>query len=187
MERLARARAGFTLIEIIVVMALGMIVFIGVIGLGSQMSRTTVDSRRQAGAQMDAAALMQIVDRRLREATQVSRPASGSGATLEGCSNAATLPGDSTPSALDTAKSMKWFAFCHVGETLHYHEGVGCPGTYTCGTGSTLSFGQTGSPASASFARPASPASQVDVSVTMAVKDKSTSLQSSIAFAANNQ
>jgi len=181
-----RDQKGLTLMEVVIVMGLASIALIGVISLGAMAGRSGVYAQRSESSQMNLEHALHYVTQELRQASYVAQPAAGaSGSTLEGCANAAVIPPSAGPVPLDPSQPARWFAFCSANGALYYHQGFGCPASYTCGTNASLEFlGGAGSAATASFSRPSALTTEVDVSLSVGSRDQTSSVQSAVAYAA---
>lgn len=148
---------GFTLIELVISIALATLVMAALANLGAPLARAQARGLRAQTAQIDSSSMFLWADKRLREASWVGVPAASGAAAdrLEGCGNAdRTGPGGEFE-PLDRAQPMTWFALCTGGGALQRHEGQGCPPAYRCGDGALDSFrGGPGGTATARFSRP---------------------------------
>ena len=140
-------RAGFTFLELIIATFLASIVLITLSSILTPLVLSQVYSASAQNVQLNLAAVDQLVERELRQASMVTQPATAGipSGVLEGCDNAVVLRTSPTPPApppvaLDPSSPMKWFAFCTAGGIVYYHTGAGCPAAYTCGASPTSSF-----------------------------------------------
>lgn len=179
-------RRGVSLVEVMFVTGLASLVLMTIISLSLSMGRSSLNASRSQASQIDLSYATQLVERELRQATFVTSPSAGATATtLEGCGNAAILPGGGAPEALDAASPMRWFAVCAAGGRVHYHNGAGCPAIYACGVAPQASFGAgPGLPATALFSRATAQTTRVDVTLTVPSADQTATAQTAVAFAA---
>ena len=143
-------RAGFTFVELIIAVFLSSIIMIGLSSILTPLVLSQVYSARAQTVQLNLAAINEMVERELRQASLVTQPAVGSvgSNTLEGCDNAAGSPpapiDPNPPPPLDPVAKMRWFAFCtkpSPGDGIvYYHSGNGCPAAYACGASPTAAF-----------------------------------------------
>ena len=177
------SRTGFTLIELVVATLLGGIVLIGLAYILSPLAVSQVYAARAQTAQLNLAAFDQLVERELRQASLLSRPAVAGkpSGVLEGCANAAGSP----PAPLDPGSMMKWFAFCASGGTVYYHSGPGCPASYTCGASPTAAFAWGSPPGSALvFTRPSAGSTLVTADMKASSGKSEAEATTAVAFSA---
>lgn len=185
--RARRAQAGFTLLEVVIAGGLATLVVLGLSAVVLPLVRAQALSAQGASAQMGAAAALSATDREIRQATWIATPslAGVPSDRLEGCDNARAPRPPAGPEPLDPSAPMRWFAFCVQDGLLYYHAGQGCPAAYQCGRGASGSFGGGREPrARASFVRPATGGAAVDVSLTLASGEASSSVEGGAAYAA---
>ncbi|MDE2509757.1 MAG: prepilin-type N-terminal cleavage/methylation domain-containing protein [Elusimicrobia bacterium] len=187
MSLTARARGGFTLVELIMAMALGSLVIIGLSNLMVPLTRAQVYATRGLTAQMNAVAAQTAAERALREATWIGTPAAPGlpSDRLEGCANAVVDPG-TDPVAMDPTRPMRWFAFCSQDGVVYEHAGDGCPPRYSCGTApqGTFGGGSLTSGATAQFTRSSAFDSVVDIDLAFDSAGVSSHVLSAVAFSA---
>jgi len=182
-----RRAGGFTLIELVVAMALATIVIVGMDRLLLPLVRAHVDAARSATAQAGLTGALGAAEKALRRATLVTCPQliGYPADRLEGCANAVAPGAGQAPVPLDPARPMSWFAMCAADGALYYHEGPGCPARYSCGQGALAEFGGGRAPsATASFTRATSADAAVDIRLTLASGPSTASAQSAAAVAA---
>lgn len=185
MIRRFRPRTGFTLVEVMLAMALASIVMLGLSYVMLPLARAELLARGQT-SQLNLAAALKTADREIRQASWLLTPSLPGipNDRLEGCQNA-TPPLGAAPSApIDPGQPMSWFALCPLKGRLYYHTGGGCPPSYDCGLGPASEFG--GGPASqvqASFTRASPFTTVVEISLNMTSDGTLGNLQSAAAFA----
>ena len=88
------ARGGFTLIEVILAMALGSMVIIGLSNLLVPLTQAQLFAARGQTAQLNAVSAQSATERALRQATYVKIPSAPGlpSDRLEGCQNAIVAP-----------------------------------------------------------------------------------------------
>lgn len=148
----AGARGGFSLLELVVALGVGMLALAAAASLFAPVARTQAAAQASLTAQLGADAALAAVERVLRQATLLGRPslAGVPSSSLEGCVNAAVWPGSSVPAAIDPAAPVSGFAFCAADHALWLHQGPECPLSYVCGAGSgVVVAGARGGPADA--------------------------------------
>jgi prepilin-type N-terminal cleavage/methylation domain-containing protein len=186
--RHARGReAAFTLIELVVAMALASIVIIGMNSLLLPLVRVQAQSMHTQTAQASLTGALSAVEKAVRQASLVTTPSMPGfpSNSLAGCTNA-ILPGPALPPvALDPSQPMGWFALCAADGRFYYHEGTGCPAVYSCGANAVAEFGGGLAPsATASFSRSTKSSAAIDISLTAASGDTTLSANTAVAFAA---
>lgn len=174
MMRLPTGRAGVTLVELLIATMLSMLAFVALISLASTAARHQVSGGKKLTAQMNASVAFKAIERAMSEATYLAKPSvGGASPVLEVCTNAEKLL--ASPSRIDSSKDMRSFAFCpdpiKKGILHYYHSLPSCPPVYTCGTGSSLSFGDVAHPVVALFTRPSANSMAVEVSLTSGLED----------------
>lgn len=134
-------RAGYTLIELVLSVALGSVVLVGLSNLMVPLTRAQVAASRGQTAQLSLVSAQSAVERALRQATWLRSPAEAGipGDRLEGCENARMENNTATP--MDETRPMRWFAFCSQDGLVFDHAGEGCPPVYSCGRDPLGSFG----------------------------------------------
>lgn len=133
-------RGGFTLIELILALFLAAIIMAGLGSILTPLVRTQVLASSAQTSQLNLAAVTQLIERELRQASLVRQPSPGtSSGALEGCANAAPPTGTE---AIDGTRPMSWFAFCVSDGIVYYHSGAGCPvaAAYLCGASPAAAF-----------------------------------------------
>lgn len=178
---------GFTLIELIMAIGLSSLVLVALFSLSVPMARTEISSIQSQTAQLNVAGAMSVFEREVRQATYLKTPAAGaSGGVVEGCSNAAVLPGAASPTPLDASQPMHWFAFCADASLVYYHAGSGaCPPSYLCGTNPTGVFGGGRSSAvSAVFSRPSALTTVVQATFAVTSGAETSTLQNAVSYSA---
>ncbi len=190
MRRRARGvggAAGFTLIELIVSMALASIVIVGMNNLLLPLVRAQGRSLRTQTAQAALTGALGAAEKAVRGASLVTMPAIPGfpSNSLAGCTNAVATGPKQDISPLDPALPMTWFAVCSAGGVFYYHEGAGCPAVYSCGAGAKAEFGGGPAPsATASFTRSTKSSAAIDLCLTAASGDTVESACSAVSFAA---
>lgn len=183
----ARARAGYTLIELMLSLALGAIVLAGLSSLMVPLTRTQILAARGQTTQLSLVSAQTAVERSLRQATWLRAPSAPGLAseTLEGCENAAPAEGLKF-APIDETRPMRWFAYCSQDGILYDHGGDGCPPAYLCGTEPLGSFGggTIASTATARFTRESPFTTDVDVELAFASGDAASSVRTGAQFAA---
>jgi prepilin-type N-terminal cleavage/methylation domain-containing protein len=176
-------RAGFTLIELVIAMFLASIVMLALSSILTPLVRSQAYSARSQTIQLNLAAVDQLVEQELRQASLVTQPAIvgiPSGA-LEGCDNAAGSP----PAPLDPSAPMKWFAFCTSGGIVYYHSGSSCPASYACGVSPTSAFTWGPAPSSSlAFTRPTAGTTLITADMHASSGKSSAEVTSAVAFSA---
>lgn len=177
----APARAGFTMIELVVSVALFSVVMIGLVSLLLPLTRAQTFALREQTAHMSMAALQKLIETDLRQTTHLRLPSPlQSGGELHGCSNAAVTPGGSFPMPIDARQPMRWHAVCVRGDDLYYHRGQGCPGSYNCGHASMMRFAGRGQKIQLEFSRGPS---LVEVSIELGLPERRLRARSAFALA----
>jgi prepilin-type N-terminal cleavage/methylation domain-containing protein len=183
----APAPGGFTLIEVIISMALGSIVLIGLSNLLVPLTQAQLFAARGQTAQLNAVSAESATERALRQASYVASPATPGlpSDRLEGCQNALVTPGQAA-AAIDPAQPMRWFAFCSRGGLVYAHAGDGCPPHYTCGEAplGTFGGGSLTSGATVQFTRSSAYDSVVEIDLTFDSAGVSSHVQSAVSYAA---
>jgi prepilin-type N-terminal cleavage/methylation domain-containing protein len=183
--RRARGRAGYTLVEVLLSMAMAAVILAGLENLLLPLTKAQVLAMRGQTAQLSLISAQSAVERALRQATYVRVPnAPGLPADhLEGCENALVQPGQD-PAPIDVRKPMRWFAFCTQDGLMYDHAGDGCPPAYACGISPLGSFGggSLTPGATAQFTRSSAFTTVVDVSLAFASGEASSSAQSAFSF-----
>lgn len=183
----AAARAGYTLVELMLSLALGSIVLIGLSNLMVPLTRAQILAARGQTTQLSLVSAQTAVERALRQATWLRAPSAPGLASekLEGCENAAPADG-SKFAPIDASRPMRWFAFCSQDGVLYDHGGEGCPPLYACGADSLGAFGggATASTATARFTRESAFTTDVDIDLAFASGDASSKVRSAAAFSA---
>jgi prepilin-type N-terminal cleavage/methylation domain-containing protein len=177
------SRTGFTLIELVVATLLGSIVMISLSYILIPLIQSQVYAGRAQTAQLNLAAVDQLVERELRQASLLSKPAvvGAPSGVLEGCANAAGSP----PAPLVLGSTMSWFAFCTSGGIVYYHTGSGCPALYKCGTSPTAAFMWGTAPESSlTFARPSAGSTLVTADMKASSGNSVAEVTSAVAFSA---
>lgn len=177
---------GFSLIELVIAAALGTLALAAAVSMITPVVQEQASSARGQTSLLGAAAAQRTVERDLRQATVVTRPAAAETAdVLEGCSNAGR-DGSGALAPIAAGEPMRWFAFCAADGLIHRHSGPGCPApAYTCGESAAFSFGGGRAPrAQASFSRPSARSAMVESSLTLASGDVETTLHGGAAFLA---
>ncbi|MFI5344810.1 MAG: type II secretion system protein J [Elusimicrobiota bacterium] len=187
MRAAARPRGGYTLIEVILSMALGSIVLIGLSNLMVPLTQAQVYAARGQTAQMYAVAAQSATERALRQASWVRVPSAPGlpSNLLEGCQNAA-VAADQTATPLDPAQPMRWFAFCSQDGVIYAHAGDGCPARYVCGLAPLGSFGggSLTAGATAQFTRSSPYDSVVEIDLAFDSAGVASHVQSAVSFSA---
>lgn len=186
MTRRARGRdAGFTLIELIVAMALASIVILGMNNLLLPLVRVQAQSMHTQTAQASLTGALSAVEKAVRRASLVTTPSMPGfpSNSLAGCTNAVLSSPTLPPVALDPSQPMAWFALCAADGRFYYHEGTGCPAVYSCGVNALSEFGGGLAPsATASFSRSSKSNAAIDISLTAASGDTTLSANTAVAF-----
>lgn len=182
-----RAPRGYTLIELVLSMALGAIVLIGLSKLMVPLTRAQILAARGQTTQLSAVAAESATERAVRQATWVRVPDAPGipSERLEGCENARVEVG-SDPVPIDPSRPMRWFAFCSQGGVLYDHGGAGCPPHYACGVEPLGSFGggTISSTGTATFTRSSAFTTMVDIDLWFASGDATTKVRTAAAFSA---
>lgn len=186
--RTERRRAGFTLLELLIAVAMSAAVLIGIAGLSLPLVRSQVTASTALTAQLGSAAALAQIERTLRQATYLVKPAvaAAPASSLEGCSNAAVFPGSASPTFIDPAQPVTGFAFCSADHALWYYSGGACPLPYACGGpgGFVLAGVPGGSPnATATFLRPSAASSLVRASISVQSGAVTSSAETSVSMA----
>lgn len=158
---------GFSLIELLIALALGSLAIVGALSLVTNLAMAHVKGQKELSAEMGALTAARQAERELRQTTILIAPLpSTSGPTLEGCANAVLRPGDAAPSALDVSAPLRGYAFCSAAGVLYYHSSASCPPSYSCGSGGVPLAGSPGrSSASTSFTRTSARSALVEVDI----------------------
>lgn len=179
-------RGGFTLIELILSMALGAMVLVALTKLMVPLTRAQILAARGQTTQLYAVSAQSAVERAIRQATWVKEPSAPGIPTerLEGCENAAVESGKE-PVPLDASRPMRWFAFCSQDGKLYDHGGEGCPPHYVCGVSPLGSFGggTISSTGTATFTRESPFTTVVDADLWFASGDAESKVRTGAAFA----
>jgi prepilin-type N-terminal cleavage/methylation domain-containing protein len=181
------ARRGFTLIEMVIALALSTLVVVALAALTVPLARAQVSAARGQTAQVNMSYASGLVERELRQASWIRVPtaANAPSAVLEGCTNAYVPPGASLPQRVDPARPMRWFAFCSDARSIHYHTGADCPAVYACGDSPAFSFAAGGdSTAGATFTRPSALSGVIEATLSLRSRDSSAAATSAVALAA---
>lgn len=185
MTRRVRPRTGFTLVEVMLSMALASIVMLGLSYVMVPLARAELLARGQT-SQLNLSAALRTADREISQASWLLTPSLPGipDDRLEGCQNAMP-PSGAVPSApIDPGQPVRWFALCPLKGRLYYHTGGGCPPVYACGSEPASEFG--GGPKSqvqASFTRASPYTTVVEISLNMTSSGTSENLRSAAAFA----
>lgn len=174
-------REGFTLVELVIAMLLSALVMAAVCSALTPLVQTQVYAARAQTVQLSLAAVNQLAERELRQASLVSEPA-GAGmpsGVLAGCANAAGSP----PAKIDSSAPMRWFALCASGGIVYYHSGAGCPASYACGASPAASWGSVTWPL-LEFARPSAGSTLVAIRIKARKAESEAEMTSAVAFAA---
>ncbi|MBI3564818.1 MAG: prepilin-type N-terminal cleavage/methylation domain-containing protein [Elusimicrobia bacterium] len=177
--------AGFTLIELVVAMALASLVIVGLNSLMLPLVRAQVSATRTQSTQSGLTGALSAVERALRTSSVVTAPAMPGFPSdrLEGCANA--VPEGAAFVAADPGRPTRWFAMCAREGALYYHQGGGCPARYVCGRDAAAEFGGgVVRGASAAFTRPSRWSPVVDVELSFASGDVSSSARTAVAVGA---
>lgn len=169
MRRAAPAASGFTLLELVVAMALASIVIVGMNSLLLPLVRAQAEAARTLSAQAGLAGALGAVEKALRTSSVVTTPSLPGipGDRLEGCANAVADGAAYAPA--DPARPVRWFALCARDGALYFHQGLGCPARYACGFEAAGEFGGGAvHGAAAVFTRPARASPVVDVELSLA-------------------
>lgn len=182
----ARAERGHTLMEVIISMALGSIVLVGLSNLMLPLVKSQIAAMRGQTAQLALVSAQSAVERSLRQASYVRAPSAPGlpSDKLEGCENAFVEAGKD-PAAIDPARPMRWFAYCTQDNMMYAHAGDGCPPQYACGLAPYATFGggSLTSGATAQFTRASGLTTVVEVDLAFASADASASAQSAVTYA----
>lgn len=177
--------AGFTLIELVVAMALASLVLVGLNSLMLPLVRAQVSAARTQSTQSALAGALSAAERALRTASVVTAPALAGlpSDRLEVCANA--VPEGAAYAAADPARATRWSAVCARDGAIFYHQGRGCPARYVCGQAAAAEFGGgVVHGASASFTRPSRWSPVVDVELALTSGDASSSARTAVAVGA---
>lgn len=180
----AAAQAGFTLAELLMAIALAGLVGAGLTSILSPLLQSHALSSRALNVQLGLAAVDSLVERELRQASLVLRPALVGlpSDTLEGCANASLQGGTAVP--VDASVPMRWFAFCASQGLVYYHRGTGCSGPWTCGRSPAATFRWGQSPTTVlSFARASTRDSLVTTYIKAVSSGYTAEARSAVAFA----
>ena len=187
MRPAARAVDGYTLIELVLSLALGSIVLIGLSNLMVPLTRAQILASRGQTAQLALVSAQSATERALRQATWLRSPSIPGLAAdrLEGCENAQVEPG-ANPTPVDSSRPMRWFAFCAQDGVVYDHAGEGCPPRYLCGLKPLGSFGGGSLTAGATiqFTRASAYSTVVEVDLAFTSGEASSRAKSAVAFAA---
>lgn len=183
----ASARAGFTLVELVLSLALGAVVLVGLSKLMVPLTRAQILAARGQTTQLSLVSAQKAVERAVRQATWLGAPSAPGlpSERLEGCENAA--PVDAARFApIDPSRPMRWFGFCYQDGVLYDHGGDGCPPQYLCGVAPLGAFGggTVYSTATARFTRESAYTTDVDIELTFVSGDASSQVRSAAAFSA---
>jgi len=180
-----RGAAGYTLVEVMISMAMAAVILVGLENLLLPLTKAQVLAARGQTTQLSLVSAQSAVERALRQATYVRVPSAPGLASdrLEGCENAIVQTGQD-PAPIDPTRPMRWFAFCTQDGLMYDHAGDGCPPAYVCGIAPLGAFGggSLTSGATAQFTRPSAFSTVVDVSLAFASGDASASAQSAVSF-----
>lgn len=123
----ARPPNGFTLMELVVAIALSSMVMIALTTLFLPIVRTQMRSLNDLHSQGDAMTAHRGLLQSLRDASEIYHPAQGSADWISGCSNY-----DSTLGApIDGSAPNRSFYYCVAGGRLYYHSQTGAVGAPT--------------------------------------------------------
>jgi len=144
-----RARAGFTIMELIIALSVASLAVMASIAAMGPVIQTQVALYRNQRAQAEALVALKAVQAELLQSTELYAPAAGAAAdSVSGCANySAALGGP-----LDAAKPVRAYQICLSGSTLYRYASAACPmAAAACGTGkpeflATNIFHQTGQP-----------------------------------------
>ena len=176
------ARAGFTLIELVVATFLANIVLIALSSILTPLVQTQAYAARAQSIQLNLAAVDKLVEGELRQASLVTQPLVGlPSGVLAGCDNAAGSPA----APIAPGAPMRWFAFCASGGIVYYHTGSGCPASYTCGASPTSAFMWGPAPwSSLTFTRPSAGSTLVTADIKASSGKSEAEVTSAVAFSA---
>ncbi|MBI4060397.1 MAG: prepilin-type N-terminal cleavage/methylation domain-containing protein [Elusimicrobia bacterium] len=130
---------GFSLIEVVVALALASTVFLAVTALFSPMIRTQVKAMNGLYSQGEALIALKAMNRSIARASEIHIPAAAeAGDVLSGCINYDSTRG----SAIDAAQATRMFYYCLEGGNLYRYsvDSLPCPmpPPAACAAGGTL-------------------------------------------------
>lgn len=146
---------GISLIEVMIAVSLSGFALFAVFSLMGTAYRQQMHTLKSASAQLNAVVAFKAIEREMGEASYLLSPVVPGRPSdiLTACANAQPAPGGGPLVPIDTARPMRFFAFCQNNGTFYHHTLPGCPASYSCGVNPASAVGGSGRRVTASFIR----------------------------------